>query len=119
MPWLWWERTQNFSDEEVEVLAPVAPGENLVQIGEDVKQGAVILPKGHTLRPQDVGGLLAVGITEIQVMARPKVGIVSCGDELVSPEVEPQMGQIRDINAYTLGGTFHTGRRGGSAGRYR
>jgi molybdopterin molybdotransferase len=100
------ERTQNFSDEEVEVLAPVAPGENLVQIGEDVKQGAVILPKGHTLRPQDVGGLLAVGITEIQVMARPKVGIVSCGDELVSPEVEPQMGQIRDINAYTLGALF-------------
>jgi molybdopterin molybdotransferase len=96
------ERTQPLGDNQLEVLAPVAPGENVVQIGEDIQQDTPILVKGHRLRPQDIGGLLAVGITSIEVAARPLVGILSCGDELVVPERTPAPGQIRDINAYTL-----------------
>jgi molybdopterin molybdotransferase len=96
------ERAQPFGADEIEVLAPVAPGENVIQVGEDVRVGAVILPAGHRLRPQDIGGLLAVGITTVEVAARPRVGILSCGDELIPPEAIPQPGQIRDINAYML-----------------
>jgi molybdopterin molybdotransferase len=96
------ERTQTIGDDEIEVLAPVAPGENLVQVGEDVAQGEAILPPGHRLRPQDIGGLLAVGILSVEVVIPPRVGILSSGDELVAPEETPTPGQIRDINAHTL-----------------
>lgn len=97
------ESTQTVSATEIEVLAPLAPGENVVQIGEDVARDAEVLPVGHRLRPQDLGGLLAVGLTEITVSARPRVALLSSGDELVPPEQIPTLGQIRDINAYTLG----------------
>jgi len=96
------ERTQMIGDGELEVLHPVAPGENVIQVGEDVARGALILPAGHQLRPQDIGGLLALGITEIKVAAPPRIGILSCGDELIPPEETTAPGQIRDINAHTL-----------------
>ncbi len=98
------ERTQAFAENEIEVLSPVAPGENVVQIGEDVTRGEVILPAGHRLRPQDIGGLLAVGILSVEVVKPPRVGILSSGDELIAPDEQPAPGQIRDINAYTLAG---------------
>ncbi|MEJ5200238.1 MAG: molybdopterin molybdotransferase MoeA, partial [Anaerolineae bacterium] len=72
--------------------------------GEDVQAGELILPAGHALRPQDLGGLLALGITEVQVARQPRVGIISQGDEVVPPEQEPGPGQVRDINSYTLAG---------------
>lgn len=100
------ERTQPFGAGEIEVLAPVAPGENVVQIGEDVDRDAAIVPVGRRLRPQDLGGLLAVGLTGVDVVARPRVRILSCGDELVSPEQTPELGQIRDINAPMLAALF-------------
>ena len=80
----------------------MAPGENVVQPGEDVHQGDPVLPAGHMIRPQDIGGLLALGITQIEVGRRPRVSIVSTGDELVPPEGTPGPGQIRDINTYTI-----------------
>lgn len=100
------ERTQRLDDQQIEVLGPVAPGENLVQIGEDVARGQEILPKGHRLRPQDIGGLLAVGILTVAIAVPPVVGVLSSGDELVPPDVEPAPGQIRDINTYTLTALF-------------
>ena len=96
------EKTQPLGDQQIEVLAPVATGENVLQIGEDRQRDDVILPAGHRLRPQDIGGLLAVGVLKVKVAACPRVGILSCGDEIVSPETPPMLGQIRDINAYTL-----------------
>ncbi len=96
------EKTQTLSEQQIEVLAPVAPGENVLEIGEDVQQDTIILPAGHQLRPPDIGGLLAVGVLEIAVIARPRVGILSCGDEIVMPDETPAPGQIRDTNAYTL-----------------
>lgn len=96
------ERTQPLGGNEIEVLAPVAPGENLIYIGDDVSIDELIVPAGHRLRPQDIGGLLAVGVTSIAVVRPPHIGILSCGDELVAPDTVPQLGQVRDINAYTL-----------------
>jgi molybdopterin molybdotransferase len=96
------EQTQEASDGTIEVLRSVAPGENVVHVGEDVRTGDAILPRGHQLRPQDLGGLVALGITRVCVARRLRVGIVSGGDELVDPSQEPGPGQIRDINSYTL-----------------
>jgi molybdopterin molybdotransferase len=96
------EQTQDVGANTIEALRAVAPGENVVQVGEDVRRGDPILPRGHSLRPQDLGGLLALGITDVSVAPRLTVGIVSGGDELVAPEQTPGPGQIRDINSYTL-----------------
>ncbi len=96
------EQTQDAGPTAIETLRAVAPGENVVQVGEDVQAGDSLLPRGHTLRPQDLGGLVAVGITEVSVARRLRVGIISGGDEVVDPEQAPAPGQIRDVNSYTL-----------------
>ncbi len=96
------EHTQILDEETIEILRPVAPGENVVQVGEDIRKGDRVLSKGHTIRPQDIGGLSALGITSINVTSMPKVGIISTGDELIEAEKTPQLGQIRDINTHTI-----------------
>ena len=96
------EHTQAVDDGTIEVLRPVAPGENVVQPGEDVRRGEEVLPAGHLLRPQDVGALLALGITTVEVAQRPRVAVISTGDELVPPEESPGPGRIRDVNTYTV-----------------
>jgi molybdopterin molybdotransferase len=87
---------------EIEVLKAVAPGQNVLQVGEDVAQAVEVLPAGHWLRPQDLGGLLALGLTELAVVRQPRVGILATGDEVVAPAQTPGPGQIRDINSYTV-----------------
>jgi molybdopterin molybdotransferase len=96
------EQTQEVGGATIEALRAVAPGENVVQVGEDVRTGDPILPRGHTLRAQDLGGLVALGITSVRVTRRLRVAIISGGDELVDPAEEPGPGKIRDINSYTL-----------------
>ena len=96
------ELTQPVDERSIEVLKPVAAGENVIQVGEDVRQGDAVLAAGHRLRPQDLGGPLALGITAVSVARRPRVAILSQGDELVEPEQEPCPGQVRDINSTTL-----------------
>jgi molybdopterin molybdotransferase len=98
------ERTQKLDDQDIEVLKPVAVGENIIQVGEDISEGDEILPAGHLLRPQDLGGLLAVGLTEITVARRPRVALIATGDEVIPPSEPLGPGQVRDINTYTLSG---------------
>ena len=96
------EHTQYARSGEVEVLRAAAPGENLLLAGEDVCVGQEILPAGLRLRPAEIGGLLALGQVRVSVVRRPRVGILSSGDEVVPPEQTPGPGQVRDINSYTL-----------------
>ncbi len=98
------ENTHQVDASTIEVVRPVAPGENVIQVGEDVKSGDLLIQAGQWLRPQDIGGLSAVGITELAVCLRPKVAILSTGDEVVHPDAEVSPGQIRDINTYTIAG---------------
>ena len=93
---------------EIEVLRAVAVGQHVIQVGEDVVAGAEVLPAGHRLRPQDLGGLLALGLTTVAVVRRPRVAILATGDEVVPPEATPGPGQIRDINSYTIAGQVLT-----------
>ena len=96
------ENTQRAGDGSIEILRPVAPGENVIQVGEDAKVGETVIAKGRLIRAQDVGALFGLGITEVAVAERPKVAIVSTGDELVPPEQMPCPGQVRDINSYSV-----------------
>jgi molybdopterin molybdotransferase len=96
------EHTQVAREGEIEIMHSVAVGENVLQIGEDVKEGEEVIPGGTLLRPAEIGGLMALGITEIVVSIKPKVGIISSGDEVIPPEEEMKHGQVRDVNTYTL-----------------
>ena len=103
------EHTQASGAGEIEVLRAAAPGENVIQAGEDVSAGERMLPARQRLRAQDIGALLAVGIASVDVLRPPRIGILSCGDELLPPEAESiPPGQVRDINAYTLSALAQT-----------
>jgi molybdopterin molybdotransferase len=95
------EHTQRLGD-EIEVLRAVAPGENLLQPGEDVQEGETILSMGQPLRPAEIGGLMALGILEVEVWKRPRLGLIASGDEVIPPQQFPAPGQVRDINTYSL-----------------
>ena len=98
------EHTQEIDTAMIEVVKSVAPGENVVQAGEDVTKGALVLRGGHRLRPQDIGVLAGLGITEVWAYERPKGSIISTGDEIVPPGRALKPGQVRDINSYNLAG---------------
>lgn len=103
-------------DKEIEIFKSVADGENVIRIGEDVAQGQLVLPKGTQIRPAEIGGLMALGFTSIQVAKKPRVGLISTGDEVIDPSQTPRPGQVRDINSYTLGALVE--KSGGVAIRY-
>ena len=96
------EYTQQARTGEVEILRSVAAGENVIQIGEDVREGDEVIPKGTQLRPAEIGGLMALGFHEVEVSRKPKVGIISSGDEVIPPGTEMKPGQVMDVNTYTL-----------------
>src|SRR3954449_8036104 len=97
------EHTQEAMAGTIEVVRPVAPGDGLVRADEDARAGAEILPAGRPLRAQDLGLLAAAGITSVAVRARPRVAIVSTGDEVVPPATGAlETGQVRDASAVAL-----------------
>ena len=97
------EHTQSATPELLEVLKPVTPGEGLVRADEDAAPGDGLAMPGRPLRAQDLGMLAAAGITELPAYARPRVAIVSTGEELV-PADAPSLssGQVRDATAPAL-----------------
>jgi molybdopterin molybdotransferase len=97
------ENVQAARPGEIEILKPVAAGENIIRPGEDVKNGEVLLQEGTLLRPAEIGGLMALGLTGVEVTALPKVAILSSGDEVIPPQAVPAPGQVRDVNSYSLG----------------
>ncbi len=84
------------------VKRPVAHGENVLLHDEDYRRGAVILPSGRRLSPQDAGVLAACGRTSVIVAKQPVIGIISTGNELVPVTATPGPGQVRDANAAML-----------------
>ncbi len=98
------EQTQSVDANSVEVVKPVAPLENIIQTGDDIKKNEVILSRGHRMRPQDMSALAGVGITSICGFEKPKVAIISTGNEIVPANNTPAPGQIRDSNSYNLEG---------------
>ncbi len=89
-------------DGEVEITRPVHRGENIVYAGEDVAAGTVVVPRGKRITPFDAGVLAAVGASTFIVFKRPRVALLSSGDEIVPVDESPPFGKVRDINRYTL-----------------
>lgn len=87
---------------EIEILRAVADGENVLRVGEDVAQGQVVIVKGRVIRPPEIGGMMALGQIKVDVAKRPRVAILSSGDEVIDPKLNPQPGQVRDVNSYAL-----------------
>lgn len=96
------EYCEAFDDESIAVYQAVSEGRNVVQIGEDSKKGAILLPKGTMLRPQEIGALAAEGITTVEVFAPLSISIISTGDELVESGNPLETGKIYDINSSAL-----------------
>jgi len=107
------EHTSEVNENLIEVLKPVATGDNTIQAGEDCKKGEIILKKGHRIRPQDIGALSGIGVTRIWAYEKPKVAIIATGDEVVPASSSLKPGQVRDINSYTLASLIET--NGGKA----
>jgi molybdopterin molybdotransferase len=98
------EHTEAIDDTTLEVYRSVAPGQNMIEIGEDMKKDAEILSLGQKIRPQETGLLAALGKQRVVVYKKPLIGIISTGDEIVPIDEVPGWGQIRDVNTYTLSG---------------
>ncbi|MFO7707601.1 MAG: molybdopterin molybdotransferase MoeA [Desulfobacterales bacterium] len=98
------EHADVLDERTIEVLRSVAPGQHVIADDEDYPAGAVVASAGRRLRPQDTGVLAAVGTTRVDVFRRPKVAILSTGDEVVPVDAVPAPGQIRDVNSFTLAG---------------
>ena len=89
--------------ETLEVSRAISPLENVIQPGDDFEQGSTVLKKGYRLRPQDLGVMAGLGVTEVSVFRKPRIAILSTGDEIVTIDTQPRPGEVRDINRYTLG----------------
>jgi len=87
--------------EGVNILKGVPVGKNVRQAGEDVKKGALILPQGTEIRPQEVGMLAALGHKEALVHRQPQVAILATGDEVIEVDAPWQPGKIRNANSYS------------------
>jgi molybdopterin molybdotransferase len=96
----------NLRGDELEVLRAVAAGADTLEVGEDVAAGDVVLATGHELRAQDLGALHALGCVRVCVRARPRIAVLSTGDEVVPPAEQAPLGKIRDVNAATIGATI-------------
>jgi molybdopterin molybdotransferase len=96
------EYTSPAGEKSVEVTQPVTIRTNVLGKGEDSRSGEPLLRKGMRLRFQDIGFLAAAGFAEVPVYRKPKVAILSSGDEIVPVEKKPRPGQIRDANGHAL-----------------
>ena len=96
------EYTEDYGDGTIGISKSAAPGQNMIFRGDDVFPGKVILKKGRVLSCQDIGALAAIGRVQVPVVKKITVGVISTGDELVSPEVVPGPGQVRDVNSPML-----------------
>ena len=101
------EHTEAIDDTTIEVYRSVAPGQNMIAVGEDIKKQTRVLLNGQLIRPQEAGLLAALGKQQVAVYQKPVIGIISTGDEIVPINETPGRGQIRDINTYTLSGLIH------------
>lgn len=95
------EDTDN-ADDVVTITRVTPAGLSVRQAGEDMRAGETVLRAGTVLRPAEIGLLASVGRTKPRVVARPRVAVLSTGDEVVEPADQPGPGQIRDANRYSL-----------------
>lgn len=87
------------ADDEVEIIKPSIPWQNIRHMGEDIVEGQLILPQSHKIRPVDIGALIAGGVFEVEVYKKPKVAIIPTGTEIVEPGTKLKVGDIIEFNS--------------------
>lgn len=97
------EYTEKLADDTVLIYRPVGPWENTMQTGEDVAAGQMLFGAGQRLRPQDIGLLASLGISDVMVKAPLRTAVISTGNEIVPVSSQPLIGQVRDVNSLALG----------------
>jgi molybdopterin molybdotransferase len=97
------EETRKTVDDQIEVCAAAAAGQNVGRRGADITAGDRVITRGDVLTPSRIGALAAIGCTGLQAFARPHVAILSTGNEVVDPGTALAPGQIFDVNRFTLG----------------
>jgi molybdopterin molybdotransferase len=88
----------------VEIHRGVSPWQNVIQIGDDIKSGELVFHRGRRLRAHDLGALTGIGISSVPVYKRPRIALISTGDEIVDADTNPLPGQVRNINQHSLAG---------------
>jgi molybdopterin molybdotransferase len=88
----------------VEIHRGVSPWQNVIQIGDDIKKGEFVFKRGRRLKAQDLGALTGIGISSVAVYKRPRIALISTGDEIVDADTLPLPGQVRNINQHSLAG---------------
>ena len=96
------EETEKEDEGHVRMFSPVYPHQNVGGQGADITAGQVVLQRGDVLNPSRIGALAAIGVLEVDVFERPRVAILSTGNEIVDPGQPLAPGQIYDINKFTL-----------------
>ncbi len=97
------EETAAATADAVDIRAPASAGQNIGRRGADIAAGDVVVRAGEVLTPSRIGALAAIGIAHAEVFARPRVAILSTGNEVVEPGGELAPGRIFDVNRFTLG----------------
>jgi molybdopterin molybdotransferase len=111
------ENTAQATAETVDILAPASPGQNIGRRGADISTGALVVAAGDLLTPSRVGSLAAIGRADAEVYERPRVAILSTGNEVVDPGQTLAPGQIFDVNRFTLAAVVSG--HGGTPERHR
>jgi molybdopterin molybdotransferase len=101
------EETRRAGDDEVEVLAGVNAGQNIGRRGADISSGDRVVRSGDHLNASRIGALAAIGCTSVQVFARPRVAVLSTGNEVIEPGERLAGAQIFDVNRFTLGAVIN------------
>ncbi len=96
------EYTEQLDDNTIEIRKSVAPYTHMMLQGEDVKENENALPAFTFLNPQKIGMLAALGYSEVPLLPKINLGILSTGDEVKEIECKIKKGQVRDVNSYTL-----------------
>ncbi|MEO8356534.1 MAG: gephyrin-like molybdotransferase Glp [Chloroflexota bacterium] len=88
--------------DEVQIFKPVKAGDHVRLRGTDIRAGDVVLHVGRQLKPQDLGLLAMLGVSQVNVFKRPRIALLSSGDELIGVGAPLEKGKIRDSNSYTI-----------------
>jgi molybdopterin molybdotransferase len=97
------EETAKRGEHGIDIFAPATAGQHIGRRGADIATGDRVVASGDLLTPSRVGALAAIGCTGVDVFARPRVAILSTGNEVVEPGEALAPGQIFDVNRFTLG----------------